>query len=413
MSRRLIAVFPVALFGCATGGKAVTRSANPSAGEGSVDFAPGQSACDAATVSWPSLPALDDTITTQMAAGNLPGLAACIVQDGTIAWCGAYGTTSVDGGAPVTTDTPFLWASVSKLVTATAVGMLAESGALALEEGVDQHLAYSIQHPDAPSEVLSTKSVLAHVGGIADNDPVMDTYVARGVDPLWELSEVAERYFSVDGADYSARGNFVAAGPRRRNVYSNMGYALLGHQVEAATGTLFSEWTATHIFDALGMENTGWHLAEFDRDTLAEPTVWRSGGYRGQGHVTYADYPNGGLRSSVHDMGCFLAAATRGGSMYGVELLPKHRLVEMMRPAYPSLDRNQALGWYYEDLGERDPWVGHSGGEAGVAADLFLRQDGSLGIVLVANGDWGNERAILSIEDALIAAAEGLPSAGD
>jgi CubicO group peptidase (beta-lactamase class C family) len=355
------------------------------------------------------LPSLDDTIHQKMVQGHLPGLAACIIKDGHIAWCGAYGSRTAAEGTPVTTDTPFLWASVSKLVTATAVGMLAASGQLSLDAGVDQQLVYSIVHPRAPGETLSTKAVLAHVGGIADNDPVMDGYVRRNSDPSLSLADVAQRYFSVDGADYAPRKNFLGHGPQRRSAYSNMGYALLGHQVEAATGADFSAWTDRAIFAPLGMHQTGWHLADFDRTTLAEPMSWRDGQYVPQGHVTYADYPNGGLRSSVRDMGCFLAMASRGGSLYGVEVLEKDDLVDMMRPAFPNLDRDQALGWYYEDMGEDELWIGHSGGESGVASDLFMRQDGSLGIVLVANGDWGNERAILDIEDALVKSARTLP----
>jgi CubicO group peptidase (beta-lactamase class C family) len=397
------------LVGCSVASKPRSRSASPSAGDSTDVAVPGQSACETASEDWPMLPSLNDTIRQKMAQGHLPGLAACIIKDGNIAWCGAYGSRTPDEGAPVTTDTPFLWASVSKLVTATAVGMLAESGQLSLDSGVDQHLAYSIVHPSAPRETLSTEAVLAHAGGIADNDSVMDTYVRRNRDPSLSLAEVAERYFSVDGADYSSRMNFLGNGPERRSAYSNMGYALLGHQVEAATGTDFSEWTDSAIFTPLGMNQTGWHLADFDVATLAEPMAWRNGQYVPQGHVTFADYPNGGLRSSVHDMGCFLAMASRGGSLYGVEVLEKDSLVDMMRPAFPSLDRDQALGWYYQDMGDDELWIGHSGGESGVAADLFMRQDGSLGIVLVANGDWGNERAIVDIEDALVASAKALP----
>lgn len=402
-------LLPILLIGCVGAGrKAPERAAHPSAGDPSDHAEPGQTACEAATRSWPSLPDLDRTIEAKMAAGNLPGLAACIVKDGDIAWCGAYGTTSVSDGTPVTTDTPFLQASVSKLLTATAVGMLAHDGALALDDRVDQHLAYAIDHPGDPSQPIRTRAVLAHAGGIADNDPVMDTYVATDTDPTLSLAEVAERYFSTEGVDYSARDNFLGGGPERRNAYSNMGYALLGHQVEAATGRGFADYTRTAIFEPLGMTHTGWHLADFDRADLAEPTAWRGGDYAPRGHTTYADYPNGGLRSSAHDMACFLAMATRGGTLYGVEVLPSDVLVEMMAPAYPDLDPDQGLGWYYEDLGERDLWVGHSGGETGVATDLFLRQDGSLGLVLMANGDWGRELPILDIEDALIAATSGL-----
>ncbi len=390
------------------GPKGGVRAAHPEAGNPADRPLFDQNACEAATRPWPSLPDLDRTIEAKMASGHLPGLGACIVKDGDLVWCGAYGSKDETGTRPVTTDTPFIWASVSKLVTATAIGMLAEQGRIDLDASVDQHLDYSIRHPNAPHQTITTRAVLAHVGGLDDNYDVIETYIERDRDPTRSLGSVVENYFSPAGDDYDPDWNFVPAGPLERNVYSNMGYALLGHQVEAATGGDFADWTVSNIFEPLGMYNSGWYLADFNRADLAEPIAWKDGESVPKGHYTFADYPNGGLRSSVHDMGCFLAMASRGGNLYGVEVLPSERLIDMMQPAYPAIDRSQGLGWYYENQGERDPWIGHSGGEVGVASDLFMRQDGSVGFVVVANGPWKDERAMLAIEAAIIDAADAL-----
>jgi len=401
-TRLLLVALPA--FGCGMGKRPqLERAAAPQAGAPDDIAAAGQTACEAATRGWPENDRLDGIIEARMQAGRLPGLAACIVKDGDVAWCGGYGTTQADGGGvPVTADTPFLWASVSKLVTATAVGIAMESGHLSFEQDVDTLLEPTVQHPRS-SRPIRLDAVLAHVGGIQDNDRVMDDYYARDVDPRLSLAEVVDRYFDPEGADYDPRRNFLADGPESTNRYSNMGYALAGAAVAGATGVDFAAYTEQHIFEALGMSNTGWRLAGFDQDRLAEPTSWRDGAWKGHGHTTFADYPNGGLRSSAHDMACFTAWAARGGDLYGTRLLQTETLHKMMAPAFPRLDPDQGLGWYYEDLGDPTLWVGHSGGEAGVASDLFMRQDGSLAIVLVANGDWGNEQAILDIEDALVA----------
>jgi len=398
-----------ALLGCSLGKRPQpVRAATPQVGTEADQATEGQTACEAATRTWPSSADLDVTIEDRMEAGHLPGLAACIIKDGDVAWCGAYGTTSVgSAGRPVTTDTPFIWASVSKLLTATAAGMASEAGALDFDVDVDTLVSFDLHHPQS-SEAIRLDAVLAHVGGIGDNDDVMDTYYDRDKDPSLSLSEVTERYFDPSGSDYSARHNFVGSGPQDVSRYSNMGYALVGAAVGEAMGTDFAEYSQQQIFDKLGMHHTSWLLSSFELDTMAEPTSWQGGEWEPHGHTTFADYPNGGLRSSAHDMACFVAWAARGGDLYGTRLLDTATLHHMMEPAFPALDPNQGLGWYYEDLGERKLWVGHSGGEAGVASDLFLRQDGSLGIVLVANGDWGREQPILDIEDALISFAEGL-----
>ena len=133
---------------------------------------------------------------------------------------------------------------------------------------------------------------------------------------------------------------------------------------------------------------------------LAEPTRATGSGYRALGHTTFVDYPNGGLRSSACDVARFLAAtSTDGGGVLSAETLDLAQAV-----AFPALDDRQGLGWYREDLGERTLWIGHSGAEEGVATDAFARPDGSLGVVLLANGDWPRGDALLALEDALIAA---------
>lgn len=397
-----------AVTGCALPkGRPAVRDARPSVGSSDDQAAPGQTACEAATRDWPELPAVDRVVAQQMERAHLPGLAACIVKDGDVAWCGAYGSTRLSGGQPVTTDTPFLWASVSKLVTATAAGVLVESGQLDWDTPASVG-ATAVVHPEAPEAPLTVEALLAHVAGVDDNDAVMDTYVTADQEPAYSLAEVGARYFLPDGADYSARHSFHGAGPERRFRYSNMGYALAGLAVEQAAGEELAAWSSAHIFDALGMAHTSWRYSDFDPDQLAEPVARMGGESVPQGHTTFADYPNGGLRSSAHDMACFLAMAARGGDLYGTRLLETTTLHHMMAPAFPSLDADQGLGWGYEDLGDAKPWIGHSGAELGVAADAFLRQNGRLGFVLVTNGDWGNTDAILTIEDELVFAAAEL-----
>ena len=376
--------------------------ARPAAGDPDARPAAGQTPCEAATRPWPAVPAsVERRIEAQMRDGRLPGLAACLVVDGDIAWCGGFGTTEGGGGEPVTPDTPFLLASVSKLVTATAVGRLAADGALDLDDDIDAIVPFRVEHPrsDAP---ITLRRALAHAGGVDDNGRVMDRYYADDRDPRRALLDVTEAYFDPSGADHHPKANFTPAGPGRVSRYSNMGYALLGAAVEAHTGVDFADWTERELLHPLGLTHTAWRLADHDFSTLAEPTSHRNGEWKGHGHYTFADYPNGGLRSSARDTACLLAAFARGGSLYGQTVLPAEDLYGMMASAYPGLDPYQGLGWGYSYMGGGPPWVGHSGGEAGVATDAYLQQDGALGIVVLTNGDWRTGREIEEIERVLI-----------
>ncbi len=396
-----------AMIGCVGGGKRPVVLANPQAGDPSDVAEPGQSACEAATRTWPASPALDAEILSAMADGHLLGVAACIVKDGDVVWCNGYGSTRVSGGRPVTADTPFLLASVSKLVTATSVGVLVDRGALSWDAPVEDALPFSVAHPRS-SAAITTRRTLAHVGGIDDNGMVMEGWYSAGRDPVIPLMELNEAYFDPSGGFYDPWLNFTRGGPEEQFRYSNMGYALLGALVEETAGQDFAEWSKETFFQALGMNNTSWRVEDFSAEVLAEPTSYTHGAWVGHGDMTFADYPNGALRSSANDMGCWLAAFARGGTLYGTEVLPRELVLEMMQPQFPRIDERQGLGWYYEDMGEAAPWVGHSGAESGVATDVFMRPDGSLGVVLLANSDWDNQGYLGDIEDALIAFGRSL-----
>ncbi|MCB9762617.1 MAG: beta-lactamase family protein [Alphaproteobacteria bacterium] len=370
---------------------------------------PTPTVCPAVPDAWPETPAsLDEDVAAGMQAARVPGLSACLTSGDRVLWCRGYGWANVETEVPATADTPFLLASVSKLFTATAVLQAHARGELDLDQDADALVPFSFQHPDAPGTPITPRALLAHVGGIADNDAVMDTFYTTGQDPSVSLAALNEGYFDPDGQWYDADRNFEPDGPEQVYSYANMGYAALGYLAEAATGQDFVALTEARIFEPLGMDRTSWRVADLDLDEVAMPYRFRAGSYEPQGHYTFADFPNGGLRSTAQDVACFLAAMAAGGGLGDAEILNTALLEEAMTPAFPRLDDAQGLGWYREDMGESQLWIGHSGGENGAATDVFMRQDGSLGLVLLMNGDWDREDAIYDIEDALVAFGDGL-----
>src|SRR5262249_8983530 len=149
------------------------------------------------------------------------------------------------------------------------------------------------------------------------------------------------------------------------HAYSNMGFALLGYLAQVQAGKDFAAECSASIFEPLGMKDTAWHLADFAPDELAVPYRWSGGFYVSYGQYTFADYPNGALRSTARSVATFLAAQTRGGELGGRRILDGATLKLMLQVAYPSLDARQGLAWHHRPIGA-DDWVGHTGGEKGV-----------------------------------------------
>jgi CubicO group peptidase (beta-lactamase class C family) len=241
---------------------------------------------------------------------RVPALSACLVEADHVVWCNAIGLADADSERVVEEDTAFLLASVSKSVTATLVLQQRDAGRFTLDSAVDEFLPFAARHPDGPIRVVD---LLTHQAAIADSD-VMDSFYVDGADPTISLKDAVEGYFTVGGVYYDANDNFQPWSPGDDFEYSNMGFALAGYVAEHAAGQDLAVHSQQALFEPLGMDNTSWRLADFEPDALARPHVSRD---EPVDHYTFADYPNGGLRSSAPDMARLLAALLNGGTLVG------------------------------------------------------------------------------------------------
>jgi len=349
---------------------------------------------DGESFDWPTLTDVDDAVLAQMDQDHVVGLSACIIEGDEIVWCQGYGWADIDDQRAVTPDTPFLLASVSKAVTATAVMQGVENGLYGLDDDIDATLPFAVDHPrsDAP---LTRRQVLAHIAGVADNWDVMDASYTDYADSPIALGDFLESYLVVDGTHYDAGDNFVGAGPGRTMEYSNIGAALAGYSLEAASELSFSAWCDEAIFAPLGMGDTAWFLAEHDQSELAVPYEWRRGDYEEVGHYGFPDYPSGQLRSSAVDMARFMRATMQGGQVGDSQILSAESVAEMITVVDADLDRDQGLGWYRWRLDGETVW-GHNGGEWGAAAEVLWWPERDRGVVVLMNseGDYGTLEAI-------------------
>ena len=132
--------------------------------------------------------------------------------------------------------------------------------------------------------------------------------------------------------------------------------------------------------------------------------VRSTGRYRPYGQYGYPDYPDGQLRTSVSQLGRFLAAYMNGGSYRGVRILKAATVTEMLRPQIDQIVKGQGLIWYHDKVGG---WqvVGHNGGDWGVATYMFFDPVSGAGAIVLANGDaWriGEDRALQQVVGELL-----------
>ena len=186
--------------------------------------------------------AVDDYIKTEMQKRRIPGLALAVVRNGEVIKLQGYGLASLELAVPVTPDTVFELASVTKQFTATAVMLLVDEGKLKLEDPVTQHL------PGAPEawKGITVRHLLTHTAGLAS--------LETGFRALWE-GGVRLDYSTAQAFDAAIKDP-ISFAPGEKWQYSDVGYFLLGMIIEKVTGQRYREFLTDRFFRPLGMTAT-------------------------------------------------------------------------------------------------------------------------------------------------------------
>lgn len=171
-----------------------------------------------------------------------PGAAVGVARDGELLLRRQAGLASIDLNQPITSQTSFRIASVSKQFTCTAVLMLAAEGMLSPDDRLSKHL------PGLPAwaGTVSLDQLMRNTAGLRD---MFELLRAGGVD----LSNI------VGGADMDAaigRSQGVNFEPGSRFLYSNTNFWLLGKVVEVVSRMTLAEFLEDRIFGPLGMTRT-------------------------------------------------------------------------------------------------------------------------------------------------------------
>lgn len=198
---------------------------------------------------WPAGTAVDDSparavdrLFARWDRPGSPGAAVGVFRDGKALLARGYGSASLDGKRPIGPSTGFHAASVSKQFTAYAIALLAERGALSLDDEVRRHL------PEVPDfgEPITLRHLLHHTSGLRDQWALLVMAGYRLDDPIGQE----------DVLQLVRRQQELNFSPGTEHLYSNTGYTLLAEVVERVTGRPFAAWIREQLFLPLGMERT-------------------------------------------------------------------------------------------------------------------------------------------------------------
>lgn len=324
---------------------------------------------------------LDEFIQSQMQQHHIPGLAACIVKGEQVVWKAAYGMANIETNRPVTLQTEFTLASISKLFTATACAQLWEDGSLDLDADINDYLPIVIKNPNFPNTPITTRQLLQHKSSLHDFESDLQLWDAIG-DPIYDLPTFCAAYF-VAGGELYVPANFGTTAPGASSYwYSNAGFTLLGYIVEVVSGMPFDDYCKEHIFNPLQMNTAAWFYEDLDITDMAMP--YRSDG-TAYGYYSVPEYPAAMLKANVEELAHFLIAYTQRGLFEGQELVNENTFETIV----PN-DLMNGFGWW-----GRDTWWGDSSGDFwshggfmnGVRTQLNYYPDDSTGLIILTNGE--------------------------
>ena len=153
-------------------------------------------------------PDLDQFILNRMNSGYIPGLSACAVVNGQVMWSNSYGTANMTLNIPVTEDIHFLLASISKLVTATAVMQLYEDGEIELHDSINQYLPFTVISPFHPDTEITLYMLLTHTSSIKEDLTFSEEYSIFGNNPEMDLEYFLSNYLVLGGEFYSSNSYY-------------------------------------------------------------------------------------------------------------------------------------------------------------------------------------------------------------
>lgn len=305
----------------------------------------------------------------------LSGLSVLVMRAGRVVYEAQFGRRWIAPGEarerdlPVTPDSLFRIASVSKLVVALGVLRLVEAGRLDLDADISEALGWRLRHPAHPERPLSVRLLLSHRSGLRDEG---GTYLLPGQTLASKLSP--------EGAHFGRGESWAPAAERPGEffAYCNLNYGVLASVMERLSGQRFDLLMQQQVLGPLGMQG-GFDASSFSPAELANlatlyrkratddaarwepqgPWVVQTDDFGGQRPAPPAGLeryelgsngslfgPQGRLRTRVRDLGTVLAMLNARGLHQGRRFLSEQSVSTLF-----------SEHWRYEAAGPNGDWL--------------------------------------------------------
>jgi CubicO group peptidase (beta-lactamase class C family) len=319
---------------------------------------------------------------------------------------------------PITNDTKFRIASISKAFTALGLMKLYDRKLFKLDDDISNYLGFKIENPNYPNIPITFRMLLSHTSSLQDGtgyDAFLEsTYNQTPIPNINSILTPTGASYSIDMWLHNEPGTFFT--------YCNLNFGLIGTLIEKISNQRFDIYMKNEILRPLGItatynlddlpnienlgtiyrsENNAWKPNKDDFKGLKSTITDLSNYILGNNAVFFA--PQGGLRASASDIGKFLKFLKSDGkttkilSAKSIQLMKTNQwtFVENNGDNYNGFFKQYALGLHQTNLNTSDiiynpeffgQFIGHAGDAYGLISDAYFSEKEDFGFVIITNG---------------------------
>lgn len=320
---------------------------------------------------------------------NVPGVSIAVIRDFKIEWARGYGLADADSATPVTVDTMFQAASISKPVAAMVSMKAVQDGRFALDQDVNTILkSWTLPGGDHTKDrPVTPRGLMSHTSGTGDG------FGFPGYAPGTPLPTLVQ---ILDGQPPSNRRAVrLERPPATGYKYSGGAVQIQELALSDTVGRPFVDIAREWVLQPIGMTNSTFEQPlPAAREKQAARAHSRMGARMGDPWHVYPEHAAAGLWTTPTDLAKFLievqrtlaAPAASRGAERSTGVLTRAMMLEMVTPVGVG---PYAVGFSVEKRGE-GWYFGHGGSNWGFQCAMTAHRSKGYGVVMMTNGDNGS-----------------------
>jgi CubicO group peptidase (beta-lactamase class C family) len=319
-----------------------------------------------------------------MDSSNVVGFSVAVVKHHKIIYTHSFGLKDIDKKLPLTDQSIFRIASISKSFTATSIMQLVEAGKLSLDDDFSKLVGFQVRNPKYPNTVITLRMIMSHTSSVNDS----------------------QGYFSLDVIDPAKNKDYAKCyndnEPGKGYAYCNLNFNMTGAVIEKITGERFDLYVKHHILDPLGLyggycvdsldKSKFATLYEYNKDSakfIAATAAYNPRSEEIKNHVlgvtTPIFSPTGGMKISATDLAKYMIMHSQKGKYKGGRIISDNSAIQMQT----KLSDDEGYGLALETTEKLIPgevMCGHTGSAYGLYSAMFFNAQKEFGIVVICNG---------------------------